>query len=308
MTFDRRATDAPAKVNLFLRVLRRRPDGFRDIETVFQTLDLADRVEVDVGSAGSTVTLTVDGPDLGPTEDNLAWRAASLFRERTGIARSVDIRLQKGIPAGAGLGGGSSDAAAVLRCLADVTGFSDRDTLLAIGAELGSDVPFFLFDTPIAVGRGRGEVLTPLTPLPARPVVVALPPVHVSTAGAYAALAESRGAGEEDPHGGSRTLDLQGATWPDIERLAENDFEAVVRAGHRDVAASLDGLRRAGADTVLLSGSGAASFGLFATRGEAEAAARRLGDELGWPFRVTATRTEATAVVAVESAAGPHPG
>jgi 4-diphosphocytidyl-2-C-methyl-D-erythritol kinase len=279
---------APAKVNLFLRVLHRRPDGFREIETLFQTISLADQVDVAIRPGPRRVLLDVAGagdvppPDLGPMEANLAWRAAMDFMERANVSASVHIRLAKHIPAGAGLGGGSSDAAAVLRGLQALTD-SDVD-LSSIGAGLGSDVPFFCCGSPTAIGRGRGELLTPLPPLPRVPLVVALPPVHMATARAYAALADSRGPDEVDPHGGGRLLRSTASSWEALRAMAENDFEALVRAEWEPVAASLDGLRGEGAVWALLSGSGAASFGVFPTEDRARLAAKRLTDSLGWPF------------------------
>ena len=156
------ALDAPGKVNLVLRVLHRRPDGYRELETVFQMVSLADRVELTLSEGPGAVTLSVDGPDLGPVESNLAWRAAEEFRLAAGLDAGVHIALTKKIPAGAGLGGGSSDAAAVLRGLARLTGFDDPLRLHGIARSLGADVPFFLGPAPIALGRGRGDELTPL--------------------------------------------------------------------------------------------------------------------------------------------------
>ena len=290
------SVEAPAKVNLFLRIGRRRPDGFHELVSLFQALDLADRLRVRVASgAGCEVTIEVDGPDLGPERDNLAVRAARAFGDAFPLPGPVHVALEKRIPAGAGLGGGSSDAAAVLRILSrvveDLGGSVDGSELRRVAAGLGSDVPFFLEPSPLALGRGRGEVLTPLEPLPPRPVVVALPPVHVATAWAYRTLAAARdrsgtAAAVAAPPLGERPA------WEEVIGAMANDFESVVPAAHDEVAASLDGLRGAGARGVLLSGSGGASFGLFDEPEEAERAARDLGERLGWPF--LATRTRAT--------------
>lgn len=288
---------APAKVNLFLRVLHRRPDGFRELETLFQAVSLSDRVVVgiDGDAADGPIALEVDGPDLGPIEANLAVRAAAAFRTVAGPVGSIRIGLTKQIPVGAGLGGGSSDAAAVLKCLVALTGFDDIGTLRTIAAGLGSDVPFFFGRSPLALGRGRGELLTELPPLPEAPLVLALPDVRVATGAAYAALGARRtsaaasGGHEIDPNGAPRALELDGLDWLDVVRLAENDFEAVVGPWHEEIRASLDGLRSEGASMALLSGSGAASFGLFETRSRAERAAAALSDRLGWRFEVVTT-------------------
>jgi 4-diphosphocytidyl-2-C-methyl-D-erythritol kinase len=179
---------APAKVNLSLRVLGRRPDGFHEIRTLFQALDLGDELRVSRGARG--ISLEVRGPDLGPTEENLAYRAAEIFLEAFGETQGVHIELTKWIPAGAGMGGGSSDAAAVLRALSWLSPFPPPPgELMRLGAKLGSDVPFFLGASPLAKGTGRGENLTPYRALPAADLVLALPGVHMSTAEAYGAEA-----------------------------------------------------------------------------------------------------------------------
>ncbi len=293
--------DAPAKVNLFLRVLGRRGDGYRELETIFQALSLADRVRVEVSdeadgfkSAHGTVTLEVDGPDLGPPESNLALRAARRFQEVTGCGGRVHIRLTKNIPAGAGLGGGSSDAAGVLRCLASLEGLDDREVLFGIACELGSDVAFFLGDSPLALARGRGEILTSMTALPEAHLVLALPPVHVSTAAAYAAL-------PPELRGEARTLDLNVAQdWEWMVPLAQNDFEAVVSGLHEEVRLSLEGLRASGAAVAQLSGSGSASFGIFLDPSDAERAAGDLTQRFAWPFLMTRTRTSVPRPTRVE--------
>lgn len=289
--------DAPAKVNLFLHVGGRRPDGYHELRTLFQALQLADTVRVRRAPRGPrAVTLQVDGPDLGPPAENLAVKAAEAFLDAFGVPGSVHVELSKRIPAGGGLGGGSSDAAAVLRLLGALTEMpgtpcSAREQTYRIASELGSDVAFFLQPTPLALGLGRGEVLTARPALPRRDVVLALPPVHVSTAEAYRALAraplEPTGATPHSPRD-----DGLPSGWAAVEAGAVNDFGDVVSERHPEIRASLDALASVGASTVLLSGSGAASFGLFGERSQAVEAAERLSEELGWPFVATATRTE----------------
>jgi 4-diphosphocytidyl-2-C-methyl-D-erythritol kinase len=323
-----RVVEAPAKVNLRLRVLGRRPDGYHDIETLFQAISLADEVEVrlegeggaagarvapaarraatangrrlsdggeedvDEGAAAERVTLEVVGAELGPGHENLAHRAAEAFLGVTGRPGRVHVRLVKRIPAGAGLGGGSSDAAAVLRCLDDLSGGVDPETLRAIAEGLGSDVPFFLGPSPLAAGRGRGERLDPLPPLPEAHLVLALPPVQVSTAWAYRALADAR-AGPSAPSARQPVALVDAASsWAGVTAHAENDFEPVVAPQHPEVRRSLEGLRGEGARWALLSGSGAASFGVFDTAALATSAAHRLGKVTGWRFVVASTLTE----------------
>lgn len=267
---------APAKVNLALRVLRKRPDGYHDIDTLFQAIDLCDEVEVELSSGGG-VALEVEGrSDLGPQEQNLAWRAAAAFLDAAGSRVGVRLRLTKRIPVGAGLGGGSSDGAAVLRCLAALVGGVGADKVREIGAALGSDVPFFLGVSPMARGRGRGELLQALEPLPVADLVIVSPPVHVSTADAYRALAR-RVDGDAAKH------ELVMPVWTDAPEVAVNDFQPVVAEAHPEVAQALGALRGAGARLALMSGSGSSCFGLFDDRAGAEAAAERLTGETGWP-------------------------
>ncbi len=277
---------APAKINLFLRVLGRRSDGFHELETLFQAVDLCD--DVSVRRVVDGVTLEVLGADLGPPEENLAHRAAQALLAATDARVGFHVRLRKRIPAGAGLGGGSSDAAAVLRAanalLADPVG---PDALSALGAALGSDVPFFLGSSALARGTGRGERLEALRPLPEAPVVLVLPPLHVATGAAYAALAEARSGGGDPPC----FADVWGApaSWGEVAAAARNDFEAVVPAAHPGISRALGALRASGASPALLSGSGSACFGIFADRAAAEAAAETLRARLGSPVIVSRT-------------------
>lgn len=277
---------APAKVNLLLKVGRRREDGFHEIDTLFQAVGLWDRVRVE--GVARDVTLSVVGPDLGPVEENLAVRAARLFLSEIGSDEGVKLELTKSIPAGAGLGGGSSDAAAVLRAMNQLRDCPVSPARLAtLGASLGSDVAFFLGRSPLARGTGRGEILEPLPPLPTAYLVVVLPPIHVATGRAYGALGRSRsGGGTEAREDGPARLPRG---WADVEALARNDFQAVVAGSHAEVALSLSALRAAGARPALLSGSGAACFGVFAAETAARTAAEHVGVELGWTARVVRT-------------------
>lgn len=274
---------APAKVNLFLRVLGRRPDGFHDIETLFQAVDLSDEVQIQVGG-GTDVGLEVLGADLGPTEDNLAYRAARALLDAVGVVAGVWIRLEKRIPAGGGLGGGSSDAAAVLRGLNHLLGTPlGQGDLLELGAALGSDVPFFLGESPTAVGRGRGELLEAVSPLPEAHLVLVMPPVHVSTADAYRAL----GRGDAAPPG--PRLGDPPKSWAWASDVAHNDFQDPLARRHEEIRRALEALAEAGAQPALLSGSGAVCFGRFESRSAATRNAASLQERLGWPCRAVRT-------------------
>lgn len=252
---------APAKINLVLRVRERDQTGFHRIETLFCALELADELTLDV-EEGHGVTLEVDGPDLGPVDDNLAVRAARSFLDRAGVERAVAIRLKKRIPAGGGLGGGSSDAAAVLRTLARlVPGALSASDLHQVAAILGSDVPFFLRGDPIAVGSARGDVLSPAPRLPSVPVLLAFPPFPVSTRAAYGWLDAERAVGRDGPVAMGEVVPP--ASWAEAGRIASNDFEGPVFERHPQLRDVRDALKESGASVALLAGSGSTLFGIF---------------------------------------------
>jgi len=278
---------APAKINLYLRVLGRRPDGFHDVETLFQSVDWGDTVEVAL--TGHGVTLSVGGPDLGPVTENLAYRAAVMYRKAAGVQSGIHVSLVKRIPAGAGLGGGSSDAAAVLTLLQHLcSGVLSAESLQILAAELGSDVPFFLCGSTLAVASGRGEVLTPLNPLAAARVYVVTPPIQVATSAAYGAL--GRRSIEADPGPISESVPRI-TYWEDVIAIAANDFQATVSESHGEVAWALQGLQEVGYPLVMLSGSGAACFALDPEDSVGPPTQSRRLSELGWPVVTTRTLT-----------------
>jgi 4-diphosphocytidyl-2C-methyl-D-erythritol kinase len=271
---------APAKVNLELRVLDRDDaTGFHELATVFQAVDLADRLRIEVAPEG--VAVDVRGMDVGPARDNLVRRAAEAFVVETGLDTGLRITLEKRIPPGTGLGGGSSDAAATLKALNALFGEPVPPSRLAeLAARLGSDVPFFLGPSPLAVGTGRGEELEAGAPLPPAWLLIALPDVHVATAEAYAAL--DRWRKERGPPEAARPPRPSApASWEEVARRARNDFEDVVTAAHPPVAEARGRLAGTDPRCVLLSGSGSAVFALYGERALAEAARVDLasGDE-----------------------------
>ncbi len=153
---------APAKINLYLKIVGKRPDGFHDLETLMVPITIGDTLSVELKEGEPTVTMTCDRADLPADPSNLAWRAAQLFIERFTVKKAVHIALTKRVPVGAGLGGGSSDGAHVLLALRQLTGIAATDAELAeIAAKLGSDVPFFIYRRP-ALCKGRGEIIEPL--------------------------------------------------------------------------------------------------------------------------------------------------
>ncbi len=262
---------APAKINLALRILKRRDDGYHELDTLFQAVSLSDTVVLSERRAPG-VELRVMGADVGPTEDNLALRAVGVWQAATGIEAAVDIRLTKRIPAGAGLGGGSSDAGAVLRGLEAMYGSPLGPVRLAeAGAELGADVAFFCGAAGLARGRGIGDDLSPLGDLPTRPLLIVTPATPVSTPAAYGWVAAERDAGGAV----SEPLDMpETPTWSDLDLTLGNDFHAVVAGKVVEVASAARAMEAAGLSTVLLSGSGSALFGFLPEHGAEEVVAR----------------------------------
>jgi 4-diphosphocytidyl-2-C-methyl-D-erythritol kinase len=239
------AVRAQAKVNLYLRVLAREDGGFHQIETLFQRLALGDVVRVRVGGDVRGRTLTCHGPampagGLGPTEGNLAWRAAAAYAEATGWPDAFAVDVDKHVPVGGGLGGGSADAGAVLRCLNALAPEPlTPGALLALAAPLGSDVPFLAAEAPLALAWGRGDRMLALRPLPARRAHLALFAEGVPTAEAYGALAAWRAAEAVRPRPVLWTP-RRLTRWDDVALVAANDFEQVVLPARDDVA----GVRR----------------------------------------------------------------
>jgi len=260
---------ALAKINLDLRVLARRPDGYHELRTIFQTISLADTLEIAFTPARRS---TIDLEDAHQIPDNLVVRAARLTLDAMRVAGRVEMALDKRIPMGAGLGGGSSDAAAVLLALPALAGRSlALSTLHHLAQQLGSDVPFFLLGGR-AAAIGRGTELFPLPDAAARPGIVVAPGVHVATAQAYRDLSERLTAESQE----EKLRSFQRHAWGlDPAAAGANDFEPVVFEREPRLAALKRRLARAGASPAMMTGSGSALFGLFPTRAEAGRARQR---------------------------------
>jgi 4-diphosphocytidyl-2-C-methyl-D-erythritol kinase len=271
MSVARRArVRALAKINLDLRVLGKRPDGYHELRTIFQTVSLADTLAIAFTPSRTT---SIELQDAAEIPDNLVARAARLAMEAMGKTGRVEMQLEKRIPMGAGLGGGSSDAAAVLLALPALAGRPlPLEQLCKIGEQLGSDVPFFLLGGT-AVGIGRGTELFPLPDGRPRAAVIAAPGIHVSTAGAYADLSPRLTTESQE----NKIFSFQSHIWSGADGTAgENDFEEVVIQRESRLAELLKRLVRAGASPARMTGSGSALFGLFRDRGEAARALGRL--------------------------------
>jgi 4-diphosphocytidyl-2-C-methyl-D-erythritol kinase len=270
---------APAKVNLMLRVLAREQDGFHGIETLFCLVNLADELRVERRN-GREVTIDVTGPDCGPAAENLALRAATMVLTAAGQPFGVHLTLVKRIPVKAGLGGGSSDAAAALLGVNQLAGNPvPRHELLQFAARLGSDVPFFVAGGPLALAWGHGERMLRLPPLPRAPVLLLVPAVAVSTPEAYRLVDEarqgigSRGAVALEPE----TL----TTWGNVARLAGNDFEFALFGRHPELRRAHEAL--AGTHPILcrMTGSGSTIIAVYRSARERDDARLALSPKLG---------------------------
>ena len=254
---------AYAKVNLGLKILGKREDGFHDLVSICQTVDLSDRLEF---FAAASDRMSCSAEELRG-EDNLVMRALRLCRLRMGgDHQPVHVHLEKRIPVGAGLGGGSADAAAVLRAMSAITGVqTDLDTLAAWGAALGSDVPF-LVRGGTAVVRGRGEIIEPVRCDRRFEYVIAYPGAAIDTAWAYGQL---RGRKLTSVSAYASFVGSLGGGRVDADRLVElidNDFQPIVERAEPIVADTREQLLAAGAEIASMTGSGSAVYGIFDDR------------------------------------------
>ena len=254
-----------AKVNLFLEVLGERTDGYHEIETVMQSVSIRDRIDMEEKEEG--IEVVAEGAGVPSGEENLAHRAATLLRREAGVRAGCSIRIRKGIPAAAGLGGGSGDAAAVLAGLHRLWRLDwPRERLAALGATIGSDVPFFLWGGA-ALCTGRGEIVEPLPSLSQRHrFLIVTPPFQVSTRfiynelNRYALTRPKVWSNVKCVHGlGSDPECMLHRLW--------NRLEEVAFSAHPSLGEWADRMERLGCSRVLLSGSGPTLFGLL-PRGE----------------------------------------
>jgi len=268
-----------AKVNLHLRVIGKRGDGFHDIFTIFQTISLHDTITFE--ATDGPIEIECNGPGVPLDGTNLVLRAAAELRVRYNISNGVKFRLDKCIPVGGGLGGGSSNAATALIGLNRLWELNAPNSeLVAIAAELGSDIPFF-FTGGTSIGSGRGVQIEPISDYQADYMLIVTPTLHVSTSAAYAALAAERLTNVESNRilrvcrtDANSTSFLQGALI--------NDFETAVFSQFPEIGRAKEKLLDLGARQALMSGSGASVFGIFDRVETRQAALKALDNEVNW--------------------------
>jgi len=279
-----------AKINLTLEVFDKRPDGYHEIDSIVQVIDLSDRLYISKEEAG-VIDIEVDKPQVPSGPENSVYRACEVFFQAVGISGGAKCRIAKRIPTQAGLGGGSGNAAAALIALNKLyeTGLTESE-LVGLGARIGSDVPLFIVGGTVRV-RGRGELVESLPDAPQLHFVIAKPEVDVSTAWAYAELdrqPERRPAGTSDK--AERAIRLGDRN--SLIRYLWNDFDPVVDAAIPEVRNARCALEEVGAEKSMLCGSGSAVFGVFESAESAKSAATQLRDRYAEVFSATNVAAE----------------
>jgi 4-diphosphocytidyl-2-C-methyl-D-erythritol kinase len=264
---------APAKINLYLKVLSKRDDGYHEIETLFERISLFDNISIEPSRRSTTITC--DDAAVPTDAGSLMGRAVRLFGKETGRDLHFNIKLEKNIPVGAGLGGGSSDAAALLKGMNELSGFPlEEDALLSFAGRLGADVPFFVSDSPFAYGKGRGDIIQKINASLEVWHVVVTPPFEVSTKEVYGKVSAFSLTNTE----GIDRIFTAFLDKRNISAIAENlcnDLQEVTLRDFPALKMVFSELEKEGALGVLLSGSGPTVFGIFGSE-EAKKAERKL--------------------------------
>ncbi|MBQ7188034.1 MAG: 4-(cytidine 5'-diphospho)-2-C-methyl-D-erythritol kinase [Kiritimatiellae bacterium] len=284
---DEITIEAHAKVNLTLEILGIRPDGYHDLRSIVMPVSLSDTITLTRTPAVFSLTLTTDrgisAVQIGPVEKNLAMRAARLMKDRYGVRAGVRIHIRKRIPVGGGMGGGSSDAAGVIRGLNELWGLRRPDEeLAALGAELGSDIPALVLGGTVLM-EGRGERVHRLAldgPVRGFDLVIANPGIHCSTAEIFSRW--KSGLTTPPKMVQNMAFSIRASDVKRAASLLHNDLEAAAFEGYPAIARLSETLRRVGCLGVLLSGSGASVFGLVRDRAQGEEICRRLEADGIW--------------------------
>lgn len=265
---------APAKVNFRLDVVKKRPDGYHDLRMIMQRIDLCDEIEITLRQEAG-ISLSCDQAFIPQDKKNIVWKAAEKILELSAKDVGISIKLKKNIPVAAGLGGGSSDAAATLMGLNELlgTGLTDEQ-LMAIGLGLGADVPFFIFKKP-ALAEGVGEKLTPLEQIPKLWLILVNPGIHVSTSWAFRNL-------NLTSEKVTAKIPILYKSAAEVASILSNDLEAVTLNKYPVIGKIKEELTAAGADGTLMSGSGSTVFAVFANESAARSALEALTLDEAW--------------------------
>ena len=257
-----------------------------------QTIGLTDELTLSLDDSFSGVRLEYEGLNLGDPRENLVYRAATMVLEKIKKAVGVNISLRKRIPVAAGLGGGSSDAAATILGINKLLGSCLSLTeMIHLGAEIGSDVPFFLA-APTAIIQGMGEQIVPVMLSGHRWILLINPGFPIQTKLAYQRMDEVRGTGFHSTLGGNGLSGRGSFSWEEVVPLIKNDFEDVLLEDYPELACIKDALLSAGAEASLVSGSGASIFGIFSDESRAQQAKTLLAPKLRWQVFVVPVKTE----------------
>ncbi len=281
---------APAKINLYLRVIGKREDGYHEIETLFERISIFDHISIEPVS-GRTV-LVCDDHRVPTGEGSLMLRAVEAFREKAGTKAHYAVSLKKKIPIGAGLGGGSSDTAALLKGLNKIAGHPiAEDDLLGIARGLGADIPFFMSEASFGLGTGRGDIIRECGPLPEIWHVLVTPPFEVSAGSVYGKVPPFA-LTNDIPVDKILSAFLSGNSAKSVAENLHNDLQDIVLRDFPVLARVFSGLRGAGAKGMLLSGSGPTVYGIF-DRDLTEKAYEMMSDtfpaEKGWKVHMAHT-------------------
>ena len=282
----------PAKINLILQVGGRLPNGYHSLWSLMQTIGLTDKLTLSLNDSFSGVCLECEGLNLGDYRANLVYRAATLVLEKIQAAVGVNISLRKQIPVAAGLGGGSSDAAATILGLNELLGSRLSLTeMISLGTEIGSDVPFF-FVAPTAIIQGTGEQIAPVMLSGHRWILLINPGFPIRTKLAYQRLDEIRGTGFHSTFVGNGLKGQGPFSWEEVVPLIKNDFEDVLLEDYPELAYIKGVLLETGAEASLVSGSGASVFGIFSDESRAQQAKTLLAQKSAWQVFVVPVKGE----------------
>lgn len=280
---------SPAKINLYLKALRKRPDGYHDIETIFERIDLCD--DLSLKSIPKDIVVKCDNPQVPCDQRNLVYMAAQMIKEKYSVSSGVEITLKKNIPVAAGLGGASSNCAYTLRGLNELWGLKlDKEQIFAVGSAIGADVAFFLLDCGRAIGRGRGEILEPCLSRPKDGgfwYLLVNPGFSVLAKEAYDGL--NLGLTSSPVDSKINSVRLKEIRFEDLEDFLFNSLEAPVEGRFKAISEMKSEIKKAGLKLSMMSGSGPTVYGIASSKEKAQEAKGRLLLKEGWQAFVAQT-------------------